>query len=116
LNDEASLANTKPFIDWGLSNTASALLDETPLLELSLEQRTEMKARLGVRDMTEFAPKLPTRAPNLKNCVDEPLIAVDYNCGLLNLNFLCLRGCGFFRRLLGFCEDYVEVPITVTCP
>jgi hypothetical protein len=110
-DDEASLANTKPFIAWGLSNGGSALLSTTPFLDLPLQQRTTMSARLGL-PIDEEPLKFPTRVPKL-NCDDDSHYFIPDSCGLLNLNFLCLRGCGFFRRLLGFCDGLVAVP---NCP
>jgi ABC-type phosphate transport system substrate-binding protein len=72
LNNNASLANTKPYIAYGLSNTGTQLGDQASIVTLPLDQRTAQLARLGlpapndqdpVAAPTSMMTRRPTRAP-----------------------------------------------------
>ena len=105
LKDEASLADTRPFLQYTFSNEGNALTDATGYVGLDLAKRNVMLARLGLPPITEPAPVAgPVSAP-----AGSPVAAPttgDKSCGLLGLSIFCpLTFCGLFGRLLGLCSD-----------
>jgi hypothetical protein len=65
LLSDLSLMNTKPFLQWGLSNTGTRFTDSTGYYGLPLGQRTIMLARLGLPPPNDIVVPLvtPTTSP-----------------------------------------------------
>jgi ABC-type phosphate transport system substrate-binding protein len=101
-NNDTSLANTKPFIAFALSNSGTQVGDRTGVVTIPLERRTAELAKLGLPAPNDKAPVLPGPAPTSFN--EDDLVLPAVNCGLLKLNLFCLTGCGLIGRILGLCK------------
>jgi hypothetical protein len=102
LNNETSLANTKPFLAYGLSNTGTQVGGRTGIVVLPQATRNTELAKLGLPAATDTPPVIPGPAPT--SFLEDDLVLPAVNCGLLKLNFFCLTGCGFIGRLLRICK------------
>jgi phosphate transport system substrate-binding protein len=100
-NNDTSLANTKPFLAFGLSNAGSQI--STGIVGLLHGDRIAQLARLGLPPPNDLAA-IPGPAPTSFVEDDDVCLAPPYSCGLFKLNLLCLNGCGFIGRLLGWCK------------
>ena len=109
LKDDESLADTRPLIQFGLSNAGTILTDATGYVGLDLTKRNVMLARLGLSPVSDTIPAPvagPVSAPAGSPMAAPPVIGVDDPCGLFGLNIFCpFSFCGLFGRLLGLCNN-----------
>jgi hypothetical protein len=101
-NNDASLANTKPFLRYGLSNAGMSIASRAGMLPLPYDQRATQLATLGLTLPIEQVIELPFY-PAAPAPEDDFLLPAN-NCGFFKLNLFCLTGCGLIGRILRLCK------------
>jgi ABC-type phosphate transport system substrate-binding protein len=101
----ASLADVRPFLQFGYSNEGTALTDSTGYVPFDLTKRNVMLARIGLPAIVE--QPAPTKAPVSSTPGTAPVAApTKKSCGLFGLSLFCpLTFCGLLGTLLGLCNN-----------
>lgn len=105
--DPASLADTRPLLQFGLSNAGTVLTDATGYVGLDVAKRNVMLARLGLPPVSDVPAPIsgPVSSP-AGSPVAAPVVVDESSCGLLGLSIFCpFSFCGLFGRLLGLCSN-----------
>jgi hypothetical protein len=107
-NNDASLAVTRPFLAYGLSQRGTQIADNVGMVTLSFEARSIVLQRLGLTvtnlsaPSSPIGPPLPVMVPS-KAPTNRPSRApLAKACGF---RLFCRLKCSLVRRIFGLCRN-----------